>query len=35
MKKWAERVLQASTPDKILFVEAIPNEVRMARLVCP
>jgi len=35
MKKWAERVLQASTPDKILFVEAIPNEVSMARPVCP
>ncbi|KAL9709181.1 hypothetical protein Ac2012v2_007536 [Leucoagaricus gongylophorus] len=26
MKKWAERVLHASTLDKILFVEAIPNE---------
>lgn len=34
MKKWAERVLHASTLDKILFVEAIPNEVRMARPLC-
>jgi len=35
MKKWADRVLQASTPDKILFVEAIPNEVCMVHLVYP
>ena len=32
LNKWADRVRNASSPDKMVFVEVIPNEVRCARV---
>ena len=32
LSRWADRVRAVSDPDKMVFVEAIPNEVRYIRL---
>ena len=34
VNRWAERVRAVSSPEKMVFLEAIPNEVRFRPICC-